>query len=71
MRLSNFKKRLLMVAAVGKKFTERAWLLEAMTVVSEYTHKQLDISIDPGASANVLKADVKETLTPGDIVQIK
>ena len=71
MRLSNFKKRLLMVAAVGKKFTERAWLLEAMTVVSEYTHKQLDIGIDSGASANVLKADVKETLTPGDIVQIK
>ena len=61
MKLSNFHKRLFMLAVVNQKLLERAWLLEAMTVVSEYTHDMQDVKTGlVGTATNVFKADCKD-----------
>ena len=70
MKLSNFHKRLFMLAVVNKKLLERSWLLEAMTVVSEYTHDMQDVKTGlVGTAINVFKTDCKDQLSVGDIVR--
>lgn len=54
MKLTNFHKRLILIAAFNQRFKERAWLHEAMTVVSDYTNK-FDADIAIGQASNVPK----------------
>ncbi len=71
MKLSNFQKRVLMIAAFNGRYRERAWLLEAMTVVSEYTNNLPDLEVGIGEAVDFSKAESSKILELGSFVKTK